>query len=75
MRKPTKREQQRGQKPQRRHLVNREADAIDRILDILWDVAVHSGWRGVRRVLFFVLLTHWGDVAKRIEVRELGPAE
>jgi hypothetical protein len=68
----TKREKERGQKRQVRHLVNREADAIDRILDILWDVSMHSGWRGVRRVLFYILLMNWESLAKRVEMGEFG---
>lgn len=68
---PTKREKERGQKRQTRRLVNREADAIDRIDTLLWELRVASGYRAAQRVLFYIMLVHWSPLAKRVSVEEL----
>jgi len=60
-----------GRKRQQRQLVDREADAIDRIIAILDDLANYSTWRGVRRVLLFVLLRRWEHIGKSINLAEL----
>jgi hypothetical protein len=58
-------------KRQQRQLVDREADAIDRIIQILDDLAAWGTWRSMRRVLLFVLLRRWERVGKAINLAEL----
>lgn len=58
-------------KRQQRQLVDREADALDRILHILDDLAVWGTWRAVRRVLLFVLLRRWERIGKALKLEEL----
>lgn len=54
-----------------RQLVDREADALDRIILILDELANYGTWRAVRRVLLFLLLRRWERVGKAINLAEL----
>lgn len=58
-------------KRQQRQIVDREADAMDRINTILWELRVACGWRAASRVLFFVLTRHWSKLARTVELGDI----
>jgi hypothetical protein len=63
------RQQQRKAVPRQWHY--REAETIDKVLALLDELAIHSSWRAVRRVIFYVLLVRWERVGKAINPGEL----
>jgi hypothetical protein len=58
-------------KRQQRQIVDREADAYDRINAILWELRVCCGWRAASRVLLFALMRHWPKLARMVELGDV----